>query len=682
MIIARREELVENYHGTPVADPYRWLEDDHSPETVAWASAQRERTEAFLAAIPVRDRLRARLTELWNYPRQSVPLKAGGNYVYTHNDGLQNQSVLYVREGLNGEPQVLLDPNTLSDDGTVALTNLALSKDGRYLVWGVSSSGSDWQELRIRDVDSGSDLPEVIRWCRFATIAWRPDGSGFYYDRLPAEGTVAAQDENYYSRVCWHTLGTDQSDDPIIYERPDWKELRFEPAITDDGRFLVITAEIGTDPETRIYYRRLDSDGPFITLTDEADARYELIDNDGDALLFLTDLNAPLGRVIAIDTARPERELWREVIPEGEEALDTVHAAGDGLLVLSLRDAQHRLRLHARAGDLLREIELPAPGAVEGIWSRAGDPELFLAFTSFLYPATPYRCDLASGTLTALQPPELKFDLDAYETTQGFATSNDGTRIPVYVTHRKGLTLDGNNPTLLYAYGGFNINLMPDFETERLAWLEVGGVYAQAVLRGGSEYGEEWHRAGMLGNKQNVFDDFIAAAEWLIEQGYTRVEQLAINGRSNGGLLTAACLTQRPDLYGAVVCEVPVIDMLRYHKFTVGHFWTGEYGNAEADPEHFRFMYAYSPLHNVREGTAYPPTLITTADTDDRVVPGHARKFAATLQADQGGDAPILLRVESKAGHGMGKPTAKLIAERADVLAFLFEVLLVEPHAA
>lgn len=678
MLTAHRDDVVENYHGTLVADPYRWLEDDHSPETIAWSEAQRQRTEQFLALIPARERLRARLTELWNYPRHSLPIKAGGNYAFTRNSGLQNQAVLYVQEGLQSEPQVLLDPNTLSDDGTVALTNLALSKDGRFLVWGASSSGSDWQELRIRDVDSGEDLPEVLRWCKFAGIAWQPDGSGFFYDRLPAEGTVAPEDQNYYNRVYRHALGTDQADDVLVYERPDWKELRFTAEVTNDGRYLVITAELGTDPETRIYYRALDDDGPFTALLDKADARYEFIDAEGDAFLFLTDLDAPRGRVIAIDTAHQERANWREVVPEGDEAIDTVLATGDELLVITLRDAQHQARLYSRSGELVRELALPAPGSIEGVWGKPSDPELFLTFTSFLYPTTPYRYDPATGELRALHPSALDFDLAGYETHQGFATSRDGTRVPVFVTHRKGLALDGSNPALLYAYGGFNINIMPDFDTERLAWLEAGGVYAQAVLRGGSEYGEEWHRAGMLANKQNVFDDFIAAAEWLIEQGYTRRDKLAINGRSNGGLLTAACLTQRPDLYGAVVCEVPVVDMLRYHKFTVGHYWTGEYGNAELDPEHFRFMYAYSPLHNVRESVAYPPTLIMTADTDDRVVPGHARKFAAALQAAQAGDAPILLRVETRAGHGMGKPTAKLIAERADVLAFLFEVLDVE----
>ncbi|HEX5164374.1 MAG TPA: prolyl oligopeptidase family serine peptidase, partial [Thermomicrobiales bacterium] len=613
----------------------------------------------------------------WDYPRWSIPEKEAGRAFFFKNDGLQNQAVLYVTLAPDAEPVELLDPNALSEDGTVAVTAVSASDDGRLLGYALAEAGSDWQRLRVRVVDERDDLPDLIRWCKFSPIAWTRDSAGFFYSRFPEPGTVAAEDANNYNTVYYHRIGDQQAQDTLIYERPDEKELHFHPTVTHDGSYLVITAVHGTDPRARIYYREIDGDGSVIPLIEEADAKYEFIDNDGPVFLFLTDLDAPRGRVIAIDTRQPAREHWREVIAEGEHPLAFVVAAGERLVVVRMRDAQHRLALHQRDGSFDREVDLPGIGSIESISGKPSDPELFVAFTSFLYPTTPFRLDLANAgaTLEPLHESGIDFDTSAYETTQVFYASKDGTRVPMFLTHKRGLTLDGSNPTLLYGYGGFNISLTPSFAIHRLAWLEAGGVYALANLRGGEEYGEEWHQAGMLEKKQNVFDDFIAAAEWLIDNGYTSRAKLAINGGSNGGLLTGACLTQRPDLYGAVVCEVPVTDMLRFHKFTVGHYWVPEYGNAETNSEHFRFMLAYSPLHNVREGVAYPPTLITSADTDDRVVPAHAKKFAATLQAAQSGDNPILIRIETRAGHGLGKPTSKIIAERADVYAFLFDIL-------
>ncbi|RIK37529.1 MAG: S9 family peptidase [Chloroflexi bacterium] len=675
-IETRRDDVVDDYHGALVADPYRWLEDADAPETVAWVAAQNARTRAFLDATPARARIQARLTQLWNFPRYGTPQKAGDWRFFTRNDGLQNQAVLYAQHGPEGSPRVLLDPNTLSDDGTVALTGVNPSRDGSKLAWAVSSSGSDWQEIRIRDVATGEDLPEVLRWCKFAGIGWAPDHSGFFYNRLPQPGSVPAEDENRYSRVHFHTLGTDQSADPLVYDRPDDKDLLFYPEVSDDGRWLVLNVHVGTDPRSRVYIRPV-AGGDVVRLLDDFDAAYEFIDNDGDTFFFKTDLDAPRGRVIALDLARPGREHWREVIPQGDETLALVESAGGRFVTVSLHHAQHRMRVYSRSGSLEREIELPGIGSIDALSAHRDDDEFFFGFTSFLAPSTPYRCDVTNGALVRLQHAALDFDTDAYTTTQVFAPSKDGTPIPMFLLHRKGLELHGDNPTLLYGYGGFNIALTPNFAVHRLLWIEQGGVYAIANLRGGDEYGEEWHQAGMLERKQNVFDDFIGCAEWLIANGYTSSRKLAINGSSNGGLLVAACLTQRPDLFGAVVCEVPVIDMLRYHKFTVGHFWVPEYGNAEANPEHFRFLYAYSPLHNVRDGVSWPPVLITSADTDDRVVPAHAKKFAAALQATQRGapgEAPILLRVETKAGHGMGKPTSKVIEERADVYAFLAQV--------
>jgi prolyl oligopeptidase len=675
--VTRTVDIVEDYHGTPVADPYRWLEED-TDEVAEWVAAQNRQTEGFVSEVPEREAIRERLTALWNFPRQSIPIKAGGRYFYSRNDGLQNQPVYRVQEGLGGDPRALIDPNTFSDDGTIALTSATPSRDGKWLAYATSEAGSDWQLIRVRDVDAGQDLPETIRWTKFHEIAWRPDGSGFYYNRLPEPGTVAPEDQNHYSRICWHQLHTDAADDPTVYERPEFKELRFAAEITEDGRFLVLTGSVGTDPETRIYYRPLDSYGDFVRLLDEADAEYQFIDNEGDVFLLFTTRDAPRGRVIAVDLHNPEPKHWREVAPQLEDGtIEYVLAAGSRLAAVARRDAQQVVLLYDRSGQPAGEVTPPGETifSLDAIWGKPGDDELFVAFSSFPRPSTPYRVELPGTVAEYLAQPRIDFDADAYVTRRITATSKDGTRVPLFVAHRKDLPLDGSAPALLYAYGGFNVSIGPEFKVPPLVWMERGGVYALAILRGGGEFGEEWHRAGMLANKQNVFDDFIACGEHLIAEGYTSRERLVINGGSNGGLLVAACMVQRPELYGAVVCQVPVTDMLRFHKWSAGHFWTGEYGNAEENPEHFKFMYAYSPLHNLKHGTAYPPTLITTADTDDRVVPGHSFKFAAALQAAQGTGAPILLRVETRAGHGHGKPVSKQIAESTDILAFLAAVL-------
>ncbi len=670
----QRDDTVETYHSVRVADPYRWLEDDGAPETQRWAQAQHNVTRTYLDTIPALERIKARYSALWNYPKYSAPHKEGERYYFSRNDGLQNQAVIYMQHSLNGEEMAILDPNTLSADGTVALTNQSFTKDGTLLAYGLSSSGSDWQEIKVHRVDEKSDYDEVIKWCKFSGIAWLHDNSGFYYNRLPEPGSVPVEDQNNYSQVYWHTLGTPQSADRLVFERPDAKELAFVPFITNDGKYLVLYVFHGTDRHNRIYYREATSEEPFIRLLDEADASYMPIGNDGPVFYVQTNLDAPRGRIVAIDTRQPERSHWRELVPQQEDVIDFALIVNEQFVLGCMHDAHHRIKLYHKDGSFVREIALPAPGSVTDLSGKPGDKELFLTFTSFLYPPTIFRYDFMARpehALSLFHDSQIKFDTSSYETKQVFYTSKDGTQVPMFLTHKKGLALDGSNPVLLYGYGGFDISLTPSFGITPLVWIEMGGVYAVANLRGGGEYGEEWHKAGMLEKKQHVFDDAIAAAQWLIASGYTSPSRLAIMGGSNGGLLVGACLVQRPDLYGAVICRVPVIDMLRYHKFTVGHYWIPEYGDAEHNAEHFAFLYAYSPLHNVKAGTGYPPVLIMTADTDDRVVPAHARKFAATLQAANDGAGPILLRVETKAGHGLGKPTAKVIQEESDLLAFL-----------
>ncbi|MBV9848076.1 MAG: S9 family peptidase [Armatimonadetes bacterium] len=670
----------DEYHGTCIADPYRWLENPDSPETRAWIEAENALTFDFLGRIESRGRIKERLTQLWDYERYSVPFRQGGRYFWFRNDGLQNQSVLYTAESLDGEARVLLDPNTLSPDGTVALSGLAVSEDGARMAYGLSNAGSDWQEWQVRDIASGKDAPDRLRWVKFSGASWTHDGLGFFYSRYdpPSEGE-ALQGVNYYQKLCYHRLGMEQDADEIVYNRPDEKEWGFGGHVTEDGQYLLIHVWRGTDPKNAIFYKDLTApDAPVVELFSDFDAAYGFIGNEGPVFWFVTDLKAPRRRVLAVDTRQPERENWREIIPQSEETLQGVSLVGDQFFASYLQDARAQVRTFSLGGALLGEVPLPGLGSVSGFGGKRRDAETFYSFTSFAVPPTIYRYDIPSATSTVFRQPLLVFDPADYEASQTFYTSKDGTRVPMFLAHKRGLRRDGGNPTYLYGYGGFGASLTPSFSVPLLAWMEMGGLVAIPNLRGGGEYGEEWHQAGTKTRKQNVFDDFLAAAQWLIDNGYTATPKLAIGGGSNGGLLVGACLTQRPDLFGAALPAVGVLDMLRFHQFTIGWAWTTDYGSAD-DPEQFAALLAYSPLHNIRSGTCYPATLITTADHDDRVVPAHSFKFAAALQAAQAGTSPILIRIETQAGHGGGKPTAKAIEEAADRWAFLTAALCFEP---
>ncbi|MBK9137911.1 MAG: S9 family peptidase [Verrucomicrobia bacterium] len=678
--VTARTNQEDLYHGVRVADPYRWLEDDNAADTKAWVEAQNRVTFGYLGRIPERQALRDRLTKLWNFERYGLPFKEGGRYFYFKNDGLQNQSVLYTLTSLEAEPRVLLDPNKLSADGTVALSGLALSEDGQHLAYGISRSGSDWQEWHVRRVDTGEDLADHVRWVKFSGASWTKDGRGFFYSRYdePAEQGKLTQ-VNKFQKLYYHRLGTPQSEDRLVYHRPDQPDWGFQGGVTDDGRYLIITVTQGTDPKNRVFYQDLATpDAPVVELLNDFDASYNFVDNDGPVFWFVTDLAAPRSRLIAIDTRNPARAQWREVIPEAAETLTSASVVGGRLIASYLKDARSQVKVFGLDGHFVREVDLPGIGSAGGFGGKREDPETFYSFSSFSTPATIYRYDVATGASSVFRAPEVAFTPADYETRQVFYRSKDATRVPMFITHKKGLKLDGRNPTLLYGYGGFNISLTPSFSVANLVWMEMGGVYAVPNLRGGGEYGEPWHQAGTKLQKQNVFDDFIAAAEWLIANRYTSPRRLAIAGGSNGGLLVGACMTQRPELFGAALPAVGVLDMLRFHKFTIGWAWTSDYGSSD-DPEEFKALYAYSPLHNLRPGVRYPATLITTADHDDRVVPAHSFKFAARLQECHRGGPPVLIRIETKAGHGAGKPTAKLIEEAADRLAFLVHTLRFRP---
>jgi prolyl oligopeptidase len=668
---AKTVNQVDDYHGVKVADPYRWLEDTDSPDTKAWVEAENKVTFGYLDQIPYRGAIRDRLLKLWNFERFTVPQQQGGRYFYQHNNGLQNQNVLLVAESLNAEPRLLLDPNTLSSDGTVALAGWAISDDGKRMAYGLATSGSDWNEWHVRDVDTGKDLPDVIKWVKFSGASWTKDGTGFFYSRYDEPKGAQLRDTNYFQKLYYHTLGTPQAEDKLIYDRPDNKELGFAGSVTDDGHYLVISVWQGTSPKNRFYYKDLTQpDSKVVRLLDDFDAQYNFIDNDGPIFWFQTDLDTPRSRVIAIDTRHPERANWQTIVPQSEDTLQFSNVVDNLFFLGYLKDARTEVRVYDLNGKLVRNVDLPGIGTAGGFGGKRKDKETFYGFTSFITPGVVYRYDPQAGKSTIFRQPKVDFDASRYETKQVFYNSKDGTRVPMFLTYKKGLKLDGQNPTMLYAYGGFDISLTPSFSVPDVVWLEMGGIYAQPNLRGGGEYGEDWHLAGTHAKKQNVFDDFIAAAEWLIANKYTSTSKLAIHGGSNGGLLIGACMTQRPDLFGATLPEVGVMDMLRFQKFTIGWAWTSDYGSSD-NPDEFKALYAYSPLHNLKPGTKYPPTLITTSDHDDRVVPGHSFKFAATIQADQAGPAPVLIRVETKAGHGAGKPISKQVDEAADLWAFV-----------
>ena len=672
---ARKSDQVDDYHGVKVADPYRWLEDLDSEETRAWVEAENKLSFAYLASIPARTALKDRLTKLWNYEKYGIPFKEGNRYFYTRNSGLQNQAVLYTVTALDAQPQLVLDPNTLSADGTVAVSGLQVSPDGKLLAYSLSASGSDWQVWKVRDIESGKDLSDDLKWVKFSGASWTRDGKGFFYSRYDEPKADTLKATNYFQKVYYHKLGSPQSEDVLVYERPDQKDWLFGGSVTEDGHYLIITAFQGTDVKNRVYYKDLKAkDAPVVKLLDDFDAAYTFIGNEGTRFWFQTDLQASRGKVIEIDTANPARDNWKVIVPEGKETLQTTTFVNNKFILNYLKDAYTQVKIFDTTGKLLNEVAFPGIGSAEGFGGKPTDKETFYSFTGFTTPTTIYRYDMMTGKSSIFRQPKVDFNPADFETNQVFYTSKDGTKVPMFITYKKGLKLDGNNPTYLYGYGGFNISLTPGFSVGNLVWMEMGGVYAQPNLRGGGEYGEEWHQGGMKLKKQNVFDDFIAAAQWLIDNKYTSRRKLAIGGGSNGGLLVGAALTQRPDLFGAALPAVGVMDMLRFQKFTIGWAWVSDYGSSD-DADDFKALYAYSPLHNIKPGTSYPPTLITTADHDDRVWPGHSFKFAAALQAAQGGSAPILFRIETKAGHGAGKPTSKIIEEVADRWAFLVKNL-------
>jgi prolyl oligopeptidase len=674
----RRVDHVDEYHGVKVPDPYRWLEDDvrENKDVAVWVEAKNKEAFGYLKTIPEREPIRKRLNELWNYEKFGTPFKAGGRYYYYHNSGLQNQSVLFTQDSLEDEAKVFMDPNSWSKDGTVALSGTQFSEDGRYVAYGVQEAGSDWRKWKVRDIASGKDLNDELNWVKFNSPDWTKDGKGFFYARYPEPSDDAEfQALNLNMKVYYHRVGTSQDLDVLVYENPAEPSWGYQAEVTEDGRYLVITVWKGTDDKYRVIYKDLKE--PYGLPTDlitTFDNEFTLIGNDGPNFFFKTDLEAPRRRVIAIDIRKPDAKNWQEVIPQKEETLRGVGLVGNTFVASYLKDAKTQINIHSMKGDFIREVEFPGIGSASGFGGKRGDTDTFYSFSSFATPPSIYRYDILTGKSELFRQAKVKFNPDDYEVKQVFYESKDGTRVPMFLAHKKGLKLDGTNPTLLYGYGGFNIPLTPRFSISRVAWMEMGGVYAQANLRGGGEYGEKWHRAGTKLKKQNVFDDFIAAAEWLIESKYTSTPKLAIQGGSNGGLLVGACMTQRPDLFGACLPAVGVMDMLRFHKFTAGRFWVDDYGSSDNEEE-FKALLKFSPYHNLKDGVKYPATMITTADTDDRVVPGHSFKFAARLQEAHGGDAPVLIRIETKAGHGAGKPTAKIIEELTDAWAFLVKNL-------
>lgn len=665
-----RGNVVDDYHGTTVADPYRWLEENESEATAQWVAAQNQVTRQFLDAIPERERFVKRLTELWNFERFSTPVRRGEHYFFSHNNGLQNQNILYKSTSLESPKEVLLDPNTLSTDGTVALSSWEPTDDGRLIAYSLADGGSDWRTIKVREVASGKDTQDEVRWVKFSPIAWMPNASGFFYCRYdePAAGQELSG-VNYFQKLYFHQLGQPQSADTLVYKRDDEKEWGFSPTVTDDGRYLVIANWRSTESVSQIFIKDLkDPDAQVQPLITGFDADYVLVGIEGDEMFFVTDADAPRRRVIAVKTSDGTQR--REVVAQGDDVIESANLFGDRLIITYLKDARSAVSLFSLAGDAIGQIELPGLGTASGFEGLREATETFFSFTNYVTPSSIYRVDLTTDDVTLWRQPKIAIDVDAYVTEQIFYQSKDGTKVPMVITRKRDTVLDGNNRTLLYGYGGFDISLTPAFSPAVAGWLDAGGIYAVANLRGGGEYGRQWHEDGMVFKKQNVFDDFIAAAEILIKLGYTTPKRLAIRGGSNGGLLVGAAMSQRPDLFGACLPAVGVMDMLRFHKFTIGWAWVGEFGSSD-DPKQFQNLMTYSPLHRLAPGTCYPATLITTADRDDRVVPAHSFKFAAALQHAQSCDHPVLIRIETRAGHGAGTPVSKSIDEYADLWSFL-----------
>jgi len=671
----RKVDQQDVYHGQRVADPYRWLEDDNSPETAAWVKAQNAVTDKYLDAMPQRMPTRKLYTQLYNYEKFGIPFKEGGRYFWTRNDGLQQQSVYYTARTLADKPSVALDPNQLSKDGTVALSGFVPSPDGKLIAYGIAESGSDWQRWKVRDLATGKDLADETRWVKFSSAAWTPDGKGYFYSRYdePKAG-AALTGANYFQKLYYHRLGQPQAADQLVFENKDDKQWGFAAEVSDDGNLVYLSIWKGAGSKNGLAVLPL-AKGAYVAgakaqvISQEFDAMYQAVGNDGDTLFVKTDLGASRGRLITIDLKNPARSAWKTLIAETGDTMTSAHAVGGRFLMGYLRDASTLVKVHGRDGSFIRDIPLPGIGNGAGFGGKWTDSETFFSYTSLTTPTEVWRYDVATGQATVFQKPKTPFEAEQFETRREFVTSKDGTKLPIFIAHRKGLKLDGNNPTLLYGYGGFNVPMTPTYNITAATWMKMGGVYVIASLRGGNEYGESWHEAGTKLKKQNVFDDFIASAEWLITSKYTQPAKLAINGGSNGGLLVGAVVNQRPELFGAAVPQVGVMDMLRFHKFTIGWAWVTDYGSSE-DPEQFKALQAYSPLHSVRSMRNYPAIMVTTGDHDDRVVPAHSFKYTAALQAADTGPAPKIIRIETAAGHGAGKPTSKIIEERADMLAF------------
>jgi prolyl oligopeptidase len=670
----KKVEQVDDYHGVKVADPFRWLENPDAPESREWINAQNKITDAYLATIPERQMIKDRLTKLWNYEKYSAPFKRGNNYFYTKNDGLQNQSIMYIAKSIDDPGRVFLDPNKLSTDGTVALSGTVFTDDGKLVAIGTATAGSDQTEWRIMEVETGKYLDDKLEKRRQGISSWTKDGKGFFYSAFPKpNANTALRDQNFYQKLYYHKLGTPNDQDVLIYERPDNKEYFIGGFVTDDGRYLIISVNQGTRPTNMVYYKDLEAkDGKIMPIVENLDNDYSFIDNVGTTFYFSTDKDASRKRVIAVDIANGNK--ITEIIPQATETLGGVNMLNNQLVTNYLKDAYTQIRIYDLKGKLVRNVDLPGIGSAGGFGGKREDSETFYSFSSYNAPTTIFRYDMKTGKSSVFRQSKVDFNPADFEVKQVFYNSKDGTRVPMFLFYKKGIKLDGTNPTLLYGYGGFNISQTPGFSVSRLVWAQMGGIFAVANLRGGSEYGDEWWKAGIKGKKQNVFDDFAWAAKYLIDQKYTQPSKLAISGGSNGGLLVGATLNQHPELFGAALPAVGVMDMLRYQKFTIGWAWTSDYGDVGIKQE-FEDNYKYSPLHNIKKGTKYPAVMVTTSDHDDRVVPAHSFKYTATLQEANASDKPILIRIEVNAGHGAGKPTAKVIQEQTDVYGFLVKEL-------